>query len=220
MPDSSVPPGALTQPRSPRRWRQLLLLALAVALLVLYVSRNRVLVATARFLNVSEPVTGTDYVMVLGGEMQTRPFVAAALLNAGLARKAIVAKIKRSGDDRDDIIPAEQDIIRSVLVHEGVPPDAILTLNKECATTFDEAAALGEFLQSEPNRSVTVVTSTYHTRRARLIFRKVLGKRSANLRFLAAGTDGFNETNWWHFDSGLRFYVNEYLKLAFYLVRY
>src|SRR5437870_8128333 len=150
---------ALARAQEPaRRWkRRLLLLAFIVSLLVLYASRNRVLVMAARFLDISEPAEATEYVMVLGGEMQTRPFVAAALINAGLAQKAIVAKIKGSGDNLDGIVAAEQELIRSVLVHQGVSPDAIVRLDKECASTFDEASALAEFLQSKPKSSVTVV---------------------------------------------------------------
>jgi uncharacterized SAM-binding protein YcdF (DUF218 family) len=197
-----------------------LLLAVVVSLLGLYAGRNRVLVAAARFLDISEPAKPTDYVMVLGGDMQTRPFVAAAIMNAGLAPKAIVAKIKASGDAVDGIVLAEQEMIRSVLVHQGVSPNAIVLLDHECASTFDEASALAEFLQAEPNSSVTIVTAGFHTRRARLVFRKILGKRAANLRFVGVPTDGFSESNWWHFESGLRFYLNEYLKLAFYFVRY
>ena len=53
-----------------------------------------------------------------------------------------------------------------------------------------------------------------------MIFRKTFGERAASLRFVGAPLDGFDETNWWHFESGLRTYLNEYLKLAFYLVRY
>jgi uncharacterized SAM-binding protein YcdF (DUF218 family) len=207
--------------RAPRRrLRWLVLSVFVVALLVLYVSRNPVLTAAARFLDISEPVQATDYVMVLGGNVQIRPFVAAALLNAGLARKALVAKIKGSGDDRDGIVPSEQEMIRAVLVHEGVPPGTLRTLPRECASTFDEARALADFLQTEPDGSVAVVTSRYHTRRTCLIFRKIVGKGSNRLRFVGAPVDGFDETNWWHFESGITTYLDEYLKLAFYLMRY
>src|SRR5947209_4312788 len=123
---------ALASARTPaRRWRRRLglLLALAVALLLLYAGRNQILVAAARFLNVSDPAEATDYVMVLGGDMETRPFAAAALLNAGLACKAVVAKIKDSGDHLDGIVAPEQEIIRSVLVQQGVSPDAMVMLD-------------------------------------------------------------------------------------------
>jgi uncharacterized SAM-binding protein YcdF (DUF218 family) len=200
--------------------RRLLPLALALALLVLYVARNQVLSAAARFLDVSEPAVASDYVMVLGGNVQTRPFVAAALVNAGLARKAVVATIAGYGDSRDGIVPGEQEMIRAVLMRQGVSPDAVVILGNQCASTFDEARALAEFLESEPDSSVTVVTSRQHTRRTRWIFRKALGKRSAQVRFVGVPVDGFDATNWWHFESGFCTYVDEYLKLAFYLVRY
>src|SRR5260370_27379992 len=76
-----------------RGLRRFLLLALAVALVGLYAGRNQVLPAAARFLDVSEPVEATDFVMVLGGDLNSRPFVAAALLDVGLARKALMVTI-------------------------------------------------------------------------------------------------------------------------------
>lgn len=214
---------ALTSaPRPARRirLRWLLLLALVVALLVLYASRTRVLIAAARFLDVSDPPQATDYVMVLGGHVETRPFVAAALLKAGLARKALMATIRGYGDEAQGIAPPEQEVVRAVLVRQGVSPNAIVILSNPCASTFDEARALAEFLQSEPHSSVTVVTSCYHTRRTRWIFLKALGEHASRVRFVGAPADGFDATNWWHFESGFCTYVDEYLKLAFYLVRY
>ncbi|HLJ91632.1 MAG TPA: YdcF family protein [Gemmataceae bacterium] len=212
--------GPATVPPVRRRRRRLLLLMLIFSFLVLYASRNWILVSVARWLDVSEPPQGTDYVMILGGDMQIRPFAAAALMNAGLAQKALVARIKAYGEALDGTVAPEQELIRSVLVHEGLAPNALVPLDKECASTFDEATALAEFLQARPESSVTIVTSAYHTRRTRLVFRKVLGSRSDHLHFVGVPSDGFTEANWWHFQAGLRLYLDEYLKLAFYLVRY
>jgi uncharacterized SAM-binding protein YcdF (DUF218 family) len=218
-------PPALTPAQKPvgrrgRRLRRLLLVAFVVSLVLLYVGRNRALPALARFLDVSESAQKTDYVMVLGGDVQSRPFAAAAFLHVGLARKALVDKIKADGDSLDGIVADEQKMIRAVLVAQGAAPDAVVMLNRECASTFDEACSLAEFLESEPQSTVTVMTSCYHTRRVRMIFCKILGERAARVRFMGAPTDGFNESNWWCFESGLLAYLNEYFKLAFYLVRY
>ena len=211
---------ALSATARPRRLRRRVLLALVVAALLLYVGRNRILSAAGRFLDVSEPPVATDYVMVLGGNKETRPFAAAALIKVGLARKAIVATIAGHGDVLDGIAPCEQELIRAVLVRQGVSPDAVMILPNSCRSTFDEARALAEFLESEPDSSVTVITSCQHTRRTRWIFRKALGERSAHVHFVGVPMDGFDATNWWHFESGFCTYVDEYLKLAFYLVRY
>ena len=40
------------------------------------------------------------------------------------------------------------------------------------------------------------------------------------VRFLAAPTDDFDENTWWQSEDGFRCYANEYVKLAFYLLRY
>jgi uncharacterized SAM-binding protein YcdF (DUF218 family) len=192
----------------------------AAVLLGLYAGRQRLLPAVARFLDVSEPAWETDYVMVLGGDLNARPFAAAAFVNAGLARRVLVSNPKAWGEDLDESIAPEQERARQVLVHQGVPPDAVILLDKECASTFDEACILADFLAAEPDSTVTVITSGYHTRRTRLIFRKKLGSHAGRVHFLGAPTDGFDENNWWHFESGFQSYLNEYVKLAFYLVRY
>jgi uncharacterized SAM-binding protein YcdF (DUF218 family) len=213
-------PASKPQSRRGRRLRWLLPAALALGLLLLYVGRDPVLAAAARFLDVSETPAATDYVMVLGGHVQTRPFAAGALINAGLARKAVVATILCSGDSLGGTLPTEQEVIRSVLVHEGVSPDAVIILPNPCASTFDEACALAEFLEAEPDSLVTVLTSSQHTRRTRWIFRRVLGPRAAQVHFVGVPLNGVDATNWWHFESGWGTYLSEYAKLAFYLVHY
>jgi hypothetical protein len=48
----------------------------------------------------------------------------------------------------------------------------------------------------------------------------VLGERAAQVHFVGVPLDGFDETNWWHFESGFSTYLSEYAKLAFYFLRY
>jgi uncharacterized SAM-binding protein YcdF (DUF218 family) len=72
------------------------------------------------------------------------------------------------------------------------------------------------FLQAEPGTTVAVVTSDFHTRRARAIFRRVLGERMERVHFVAAPTDGFGASDWWECEEGTITYLNEYAKLAFY----
>jgi uncharacterized SAM-binding protein YcdF (DUF218 family) len=207
-----------------RRWGRrlgLLLVVFVAGLLGLYASRGWVLPALARFLDVSEPAQATDYIMVMGGDAETRPFAAAAFLHAGLARKALLGRIMPSVDSQEGLVATEQELIRAVLVREGTAPDAIQVLpGPQCRSTFDEARALADFLAAEPQSTVTVVTSAYHTRRVRMIFRKVLGEKAARVHFLGAPGDGYTEDNWWCFEGGFLCYLNEYFKLAFYLVRY
>jgi uncharacterized SAM-binding protein YcdF (DUF218 family) len=212
----------MPEPHRARSWKRRgrRLLVLGVIIVGLYLARGYILTFFGRLLDASEPPQATDYVMVLGGGRQTRPFAAAALLRAHLAQKALVPTVKLSTDAADGISVPEHQLIIDVLRSRGIPADAIIQLPGEVSNTFDEANVLRTFLESRPPCSVAILTNTYHTRRASWTFRKVLGERFQQVRFVGAPTDGYDSSNWWRFESGFVDYTGEYLKLAFYWLHY
>jgi uncharacterized SAM-binding protein YcdF (DUF218 family) len=115
--------------------------------------------------------------------------------------------------------PSERGLTERILLHEGVALAQIITLPHDVLTTADEAEALAEFLEAHPAATVTVLTSRYHTRRAKLIFGRAVGERASQLSFLGTPSDYFDESNWWRTEEGTRAYVLEYAKLAYNLVR-
>jgi uncharacterized SAM-binding protein YcdF (DUF218 family) len=185
----------------------------------LYLARGRLLPAAARFLDVSEPPRPVDAVMVLGGGADTRSFVAAALVRAGLARRALVPSVRRSAEQQDGFKPSEDEVIRRVLRARGVPDGAVVTLPGAVDSTRDEARVLARFVETEPGVTVAVVTNGFHTRRARMLFGHELGRRIACVHFVAAPTDGFDADNWWRSEGGFTCYATEYFKLAYYGLR-
>jgi uncharacterized SAM-binding protein YcdF (DUF218 family) len=202
--------------KPPRRWlRCLAWAAVPTALLlgVCYLGRATLLPPVARFLDVSEPPRKVDYVLVLGGGTDTRPFVAAALVKAGWSRQVLLSTVRLSPEAEQGFVLSEQETTIRVLKARGVPADAIRSLPGECSNTADEAAALGRFLDAEPAVHVMIVTHTYHTRRARSIFRAALGARAERVHFVAAPTDGYSADDWWQSEEGFGCYVNEYVKL-------
>jgi uncharacterized SAM-binding protein YcdF (DUF218 family) len=209
---------APSPPARRRRWPRRLLVV-AILLLGLYLARGRLLPAAARFLDVSEPPREVDAVMVLGGGASTRPFVAAALVRAGLARRALVPSVHLFPDQEDGLSPPEDEVLRRVLHVRGVPDDAVTTLPGEVDSTRDEARALARFLDGEPGATVAVVTNGFHTRRARMLFRHELGERIAQVHFVAAPTDRFDDDNWWRHEEGFNCYASEYFKLVYYGLR-
>jgi uncharacterized SAM-binding protein YcdF (DUF218 family) len=172
-----------------------------------------------RSLDVGTEPQSVDYVMVLGGGSDTRPFVAAALYKAGLARQILVPRMKPH-PDRPQVGPPEEEMVRRVLRLRGVPAAAIVFLDDLVDSTHDEAAALRNFLADRPNSSVAIVTSNYHTRRVRWLFQKVVGDRAARLDFVSAQTDRFGPHNWWQSESGFVAYMNEFAKIGYYRLRY
>jgi uncharacterized SAM-binding protein YcdF (DUF218 family) len=139
--------------------------------------------------------------------------VAAALIKAGWAKQALLPTVRLSPEAEQGVVLSEQETTTRVLKARGVPADAIRPLPGECASTADEAAALARFLDAEPAARVMIVTHTYHTRRARSIFRAALGERAERVHFLAAPTDGFSADDWWQSEEGFGCYANEYVKL-------
>lgn len=185
-----------------------------------YLARHRLLVAMGQWLDVGRPPAQADYVMVLAGERNVRPCVAAALVNVGLARKVLVAHIRASADAEDHISPPVHEVIRSVLCRRGVHKDDIRILGRQAASTYDEARVLAEFLDSEPDARVIVVTNNFHTRRSRWILDRVLGDRARQVSVVSAPAYGFGLDDWWQTESGAGTVLAEYLKLMFYGVRY
>ena len=214
---------ALTLPRSPApRWRRRLLClgVLGALVVVVYGLHPLLLPAAARWLDVSEPPPAVDDVMVLGGDARVRPFVAAALYNKGLAQHVLIPTVKPSPEAAEGLVKTEPEVMAEILRKRGVPADAIEQLPGEVDSTADEAAALARYLADKPQRRVTVVTTCYHTRRVRLIFRKVLGAAADQLHFVGGPTEGFDTSNWWRSETGACTYMNEFVKLPYYFVKY
>src|SRR5205823_5092536 len=134
------------------------------------------------------------------------------------AGKVLVPEPRRGPAVEDGLVPSELDVTCRVLRARGVPDEAIVVLPGACDSTFDEARLLAQFLEGDSPRTVAVVTTNYHTRRARRVFARVLGEQAARVRFVAPATGGFDDTNWWRSEAGFVAYANEYVKLAYYFL--
>ena len=203
-----------------RRRIVLAVLTAGVALTALYSARGRLLPAVARWLDVGKPPNRADWIMVLPGGENARPFVAAAIIKAGLAGQALVPAMATSPSVEDGIVPRTHEIICRVLTHRGVPEGDVLILQGQSDSTFGDIEALARFLESSPEARVTVVTDGYHTRRVRWTVARLLGERAQQISFVSAPTEEFCVDTWWQTDVGCMAIVGEYLKLAYYALRY
>lgn len=196
------------------------LLFAGVTLALCWATYPILLRAAAAWLDVGCRPRPADYVMVLGGGENTRPFAAAALVKAGLARRALVAEIVPTPESRDGIAPPAHEVNRQVLLKRGVAAADVVILPGAAATTYDEALALAAFLDGRPSARVLVVTNDFHTRRSRWIFSRVLGDRAGRVSIVSSPTDEFSLDYWWRSAIGFQIIAGEYLKLAFYAARY
>lgn len=210
--------GTTARPARRRVWTRRLIVVLLAAALV-YGFRGHILGALGEWLDVSEPPPTADYILVLGGDKQTRPFAAAILYRKGLAPQVLLPRVGLSADAEDELVPSEHAIAQRVLQRGGVPADAVILLSGDVHSTYDEGRALARFLEGRPGCSVTVLTSTYHTRRARWIFRRVVGS-GHTLHFAGVRPDGYDAGDWWQHEDGILAYGGEYCKFIYYWLRY
>ena len=205
------------------QWVKLLvLLGLAGGLLAVSLAPDRMLPPVSAYLDVSEPPRPCDYVLVLNGDPETRPYAAAALWRAGLAREVLLTRQRpalESDSVRQGAMPSELEITRRVLRDRGVPDRAVRVLPGEIASTADEAAELAAVLRSEPEATVTVVTNGFHTRRARGIFRRTAGPAADRVRVVGVPRERVDARAWWRSPQGWAIYASEYAKLVYYWFR-
>ncbi len=203
-----------------RRKMVIALLLVALVLGAAWKLRERILPAGLWWLDVGEQPCAAECAMILAGGENTRPWVGAALYRTGLVRRVLVTRVEPSADVLDQLVLPRHEINRRVLRHCGLPPEAIVLIGRDCCNTFQEAEALREFLHTSPQQRVLVVTSSFHTRRARWAMGRALKDLGVEVVVVSAPEGRIARHNWWHSSDGFSLVVGEYPKLAFYTVRY
>ncbi len=196
---------------------------LAVVALVLlagvaaWALRAPLLRAVGRHLSVEDPLPArADAIFVLEGGIDTRPFRAAALFARGVAPRILLARVEDTPAVRAGVYPNETDAAVRILRRRGVPAAAITVLPGPVSSTWEEAGALRAWLGSHGAHVVVVVTSRYHTRRARWALRRRLAGLDTRLAMVAVDVPGVSPDAWWTTEAGLLDYFAEYVKLAYY----
>src|SRR5216683_2287062 len=82
------------------------------------------------------------------------------------------------------------------LVERGVPRDKIVRFAQDADSTLEEARSLARLAKERKWHSVIVVTSNFHTRRARYIFQRVF-PQGLEVRIASARDGDFDPEEWW-----------------------
>jgi len=170
----------------------LILLFFLLFCFVLYLVRRPILRFTAESWIVEDPLDKADALIVLGDDnfYADRATRAVQLFREGKAQ-VIVASGRRL---RPNAGVAE--LIEHDLVERGVPKDRVLRFTYDGDSTLEEAEALVKLVTQKKWRRVIVVTSNYHTRRARYIFRRVF-PQGMQVSVASARDGDFDPGHWW-----------------------
>jgi uncharacterized SAM-binding protein YcdF (DUF218 family) len=197
------------------------LLLLLVAILAL-AFRSQILTGIANYLIINDRLQPADAIFLLNSEYDTRPFRASELYKQGLAPVVVIARAENTPVVDLGLLPNDTDISVGVMEKLSVPSEKIIILPVPggATSTFDEAAALKQYIEQNRVLRIILVTSAFHTRRARWIFEKTLAGLPVKLELAPVPYMGFDQTNWWKNETGLITLNNEYIKLVYYYFKY
>lgn len=203
---------------STRARRALLAVAGLLAFVaLLYVLRVPILTGLAHWLNVDTQPVHADAIFLLNGEENMRPLHAAALWRAGYAPSIVVARVNEGPAIRL-VRENVTDLATHLLQLHGVPRDAItvLRMGEGITSTAEEADAFAAYVRAHDIDTVLVVTTDFHGRRSRWVFRREI---PAEIVMSTTPDWQFDETNWWTYERGLISYIQEYIKFLHYVLR-
>ena len=181
------------------------LLFVVVFCAVLYLARGPLLRFAGESWIVEDPLDRADAIIVLSDDNFYADRAAHA---ADLYRHGVAPLVVASGR-RLRPYAGIAELMQHDLIERGVPKDKILPIAHNAANTREEAQALAPLAIEHKWRSVIVVTSNYHTRRARYIFLRVF---PAQIEVRVSGShDGdFDPEHWWQTRGSLKELTREF----------
>jgi len=172
---------------------------LVVSIGGLVVFASIIFLGVGRWLVIEDPLDKAQAIVVLSGRIPMRAKEAARLYNAAYASQVWLTRANEPTASLQEMHIAYigEDFFNSrVLMHEGVPSNAIRVLEPPIDNTADELRAIAAELQREKGGTVIIVTTKAHTRRVRTLWKKLSGGRERAI-VRAAPSDPFAPDHWW-----------------------
>jgi len=186
-------------------WRKWVVAAALVA--VIWAGRGWWLRGIGDFLVESDEPQRADIVVVLAGDgYGHRLMKGVELVRQGYAPLVLV------DGPRGAYGYNEGELAVGWAVKQGVPREILAPLPMRARSTVREVQALNVELERRGVRKALVVTSNFHTRRARRVFNR-FGLQSIQYTMIAARDEDFDPADWWQSRDAKKTVLMEYAKL-------
>ena len=179
--------------------------------------------ACARLLVVSSSIQKAEAIVVLSGSsrLAERNHFAATMFREGRAARIILTNDNQQlgWDSKEQRNPFSYEWARRILEADGVPADRIEVLPQPVTGTYEELQVIHELVEKEQTRSLLLITSAYHSRRTWWTAKRVFKDSPVELGLLTPA-ETFSPWTWWLHRSGWTMVAGEYVKLAYYWLRF
>ena len=116
--------------------------------------------------------------------------------------------------------PESIDLLEMILKGVGVPESAMIISDRSVTSTFDEATMVRDFVKKKGHRSLILITSPTHSRRAWLTFKRIFKEEKVRILMLPSPYSKFRPEDWWKKRRYVREVIFEYEKLLYYSLKY
>ncbi|MFX0124539.1 MAG: YdcF family protein [Candidatus Hodarchaeota archaeon] len=193
---------------------------------VLFLSHQYLLQQIGRFLIIEQNPVKADIIVVLNGRDTERSLAAVDLYNKGYADLILIARgpkqpgsdefWKRVGSDWNSKI-----FFQRAIEAMGIPDSSFKMIGNGATSTYDEAKVAKRFVNQNGYKSILIVTSKWHSKRAYLTFRSVFNKDTEikkRITIHPSKYDTFDPDNWWKTGADAELVFREYVRLIYYIV--
>ena len=203
-----------------------ILLILVILLAFFIAVRIFVIPQLGQWLVVNDEVKESDVILVLMGSVYDRILEAVDLYQESYSDKIIL--INSYVAAKDIIVNRGLQVYGNTLLSKmaaidmGIPEEDIIVLDGNSRSTQDEAMTFREYIKKNKEiDSIIIVTTKFHSRRAKQIFIKALSSLDREIEICVRSSkyDMSNVDEWWRNREDFEVVVFEYLKLAHFWFR-
>lgn len=176
------------------------------------------------WLIVKDPLKKADAIVVLMGGPGDRVLETNDIYSASFSDLIIFVETDEPSrmdlESRGVILHGDADKSKNIAVQLGIPDSVIVILPGAANSTFDEAKIVREYIDNNNMKSIILVTSSYHIRRASMIFNYELSKSENQIEVIRHPSkySHFDGEHWWRERESRKKVVLEYLKLIQFLL--
>lgn len=175
---------------------------IAAGVVVVLIVAGAALAPATDWLVAGEPPVPADLLVVLSGGSWERFSTAIDLYRAGMAPAILIT---------DPFGFADAEMRR--LEAQGVPASALIAPLRPAGSTYEDSLAVRQLILKKGLKSILVVTSPYHCRRVRLIFRRVVEPLGVRVTVTPSTTLYMDMAHWWRGRQGWITVPGEFPKL-------
>ena len=207
----------------PSRFSLKVLIALALIIIAVWSVYPYLLKEIGYFLIFEQEPKKADVIVVLNGRDTERSLAAVDLYNQGYASLIIMARLakqpgsdefwKRVGNNFDGKV-----FFQKAIEAMGVPEKSFQFIGNGVGSTYDEALTTKSFLTKTGCKSILLVTSKWHSKRAYLTFRSALKKEAVDIFIQPSRYDTFRPDAWWKNKTDAELVCYEYIRLIYYIL--